>query len=120
MNVPVVTDGCPHKLRCLVDVLKENLGALKVLKFPMDQWCFVMLNIFLKFRCKALISYSTTRKVGPVTTINSRKSFFASSERVCIVCNQGHDIYKCPVFLGHTLLERRDMWCTNTVRVSNA
>ncbi|KAJ8894057.1 hypothetical protein PR048_006667 [Dryococelus australis] len=63
--------SAPEKLCKMVNVIKENLGALRILKFPVGEWSFVLLNIldhknvslptfnqllqFIKSLCKALL-----------------------------------------------------------------
>ncbi|KAJ8880407.1 hypothetical protein PR048_016876 [Dryococelus australis] len=82
-----ITSNSPQKLRKLLDTVNENLGALKIMKFPVDKWRFVMLNLmFIKLdpdthehfelapaTCKALITATQLSNTIAKSKINYRK-----------------------------------------------
>lgn len=47
-NAPKVSSESPRALRNLLDVFSDNLAALKNLKFPVEQWDFILFNMFSK------------------------------------------------------------------------
>nr|CAD7448958.1 unnamed protein product [Timema bartmani] len=90
MQFPGLTSRSPQNLRALVDTFKENLGALNVLKFPVCEWSFILLNLTLnKLDRETRLMFELAHTATKLPSFDQLLEFLENQCKALSSANQG-------------------------------